>query len=239
MLSIAVCDDDKLFAEQLIKTLEDICNRKDIKYSLSYFYCGDDLLEKFYNFDLIFLDIIMPGENGIKIAERINKLRNGSEIPYVVFVTSKDNLVFAALKQFPFSFVRKGCLGNDIESCLERVNNAVLSISNAQRYPVKVGRDVIFLESDKILYIQKESNYSIFVTDNGTYKERSKIGDKYTDLKQCNFIRTNVGCLVNTARIIELRTDEVVLDNKDVISVSKKYRKDVKDAYLKYLSREL
>lgn len=239
MLRIAVCDDDKVFADELILLLENVCKLKSIEFDIDYFSSGDDVLEKCLSYHLIFLDIIMPGVDGIKSAEKINLMRETTDTPFIVFVSGNDNLVFSALKQFPYGFVRKSCLDSDIEDCVERVNRLVKKGSCSKRYSVKVGREVMLLDVEQILYVQKENNYCVFYTNNGAYKERSKIDYKYNDLKKFGFIRTGVGSLVKTSHVVEFHTDEVILDSGVIIPISKKYRKSVKEEYLSYLAKEV
>lgn len=42
----------------------------------------------------------MPSIDGIATAKRINELKGSAEIPFIVYVTSHDELVFDALKVF-------------------------------------------------------------------------------------------------------------------------------------------
>lgn len=52
----------------------------------------------------------MPGTDGITALREINKIYNPKEFPYIAFVTSKENLIYEALKEFPYTFIRKKIL---------------------------------------------------------------------------------------------------------------------------------
>lgn len=234
MLSIAICDDDKQFLNIIENEIFAICQKNELQYSLTLFTDGDKILFNLESYDLILLDIKMAGVSGLEIAERINKARTSSEFPIVVFITSRDNFVFDALKFHPYAFIRKQSLDKDLESCLMRVNRIVNKVSDIQRYVIKSGRNMVSLQIERIISVYKSGNYCIFVTDSGTYRERCKFDDKYNDLEQYGFIRTGIGCMVNISHIIEMKTEEIVMDNGEIFPVSKKYRKGLKEKYFAF-----
>lgn len=234
MLSIAICDGDKQFLNIIENEIFAICQKNEMQYSLTAFTDGDELLLNLESYDLILLDIMLPGVSGLEIAEKINKVRASSEFPIVIFITSRDNFVFDALKVHPYAFIRKQSLDKDLEACLMRVDRIVNKVSDIQRYVIKSGRNMVSLQIEKIISVYKSGNYCIFVTDSGTYRERCKFDDKYKDLEQYGFIRTGIGCMVKISHIVEMKTEEIVMDNGEIFPVSKKYRKGLKEKYFAF-----
>ena len=107
MLKIAVVDDEIVFVESLINKITAVCEKLNLKFKIDKYSNGFDILENYSKYHLIFLDIEMPSIDGIATAKRINELKSSAEIPFIVYVTSHDELVFDALKSFPYSFIRK------------------------------------------------------------------------------------------------------------------------------------
>ena len=78
LYKIAICDDEL----NQIKIVSDYLTRFSIKtdteFQIERFTSGNELLKKYYNekspFDIIFLDMEMPGRNGIETAQEIRKL---------------------------------------------------------------------------------------------------------------------------------------------------------------------
>ena len=105
MLKIVICDDENLFLNEYKVIIEKICTERLIECTIDTLNSGYSAIDNYNKYDLIFLDIDMPYLDGIATAEQINKLKGNLDIPYIIFVTSKDNLVFDALKQFPYSFI--------------------------------------------------------------------------------------------------------------------------------------
>lgn len=233
MLKIVICDDENLFLNEYKVIIEKICTERLIECTIDTLNSGYSAIDNYNKYDLIFLDIDMPYLDGIATAEQINKLKGNLDIPYIIFVTSKDNLVFDALKQFPYSFIKKNHFNEDIENCILSINNKLAD--KAIKYPIKTGRNTIFLNPDNIMYIEKDKNYVVFHTKYDEYKERSNIDEKLKDLESNNFIRTHVGYLVNLTYIEEITNTEVTLLDGTKIPVSKSYKQSVKDIYFDWM----
>lgn len=233
MLKIAICDDENQFLNEFKSIIENICANEKIEYVLDTYNSGYSAVDNYSKYNLIFLDIDMPDLDGIAASEQINKHKGNLDIPYIVFVTSKDNLVFDALKQFPYSFIRKSHFKEDIKNCILSINKKIAD--KAIRYPVKIGRNTVFLNLDNIMYVEKDKNYVVFHTTDNQYKERSNIDEKLRDLSSNNFIRTHIGYLVNLIYIKEITNTEVILLDGTKIPISKSYKQSVKDIYFDWM----
>ena len=81
MLTIAICDDNRTIAEQ---TKHLILEHFATTFSLpiTVFNTGDELLEHYLQnkprFDILIIDIEMPGLNGISTAKKIKRLTRTS-----------------------------------------------------------------------------------------------------------------------------------------------------------------
>ncbi|RGS76070.1 response regulator, partial [Ruminococcus bromii] len=108
-------------------------------------------------YHLIFLDIEISSIDGIATAKRINDLKGTAEIPFIIFVTSHDELVFDALKSFPYSFIRKNMIDIDLSECVSRINSYFKQIH--QTIILHSERKDIPIIIDEIVYLEKIKNY--------------------------------------------------------------------------------
>ena len=74
MLSIAVCDDELLDCLSISAKIRDLMEEMQIPCSVELFRSGEELLEALGKFDLIFLDILMNGMDGMETARRCREL---------------------------------------------------------------------------------------------------------------------------------------------------------------------
>ena len=85
MLKIAFCDDDLEILKELGILLDKYKKERDEDLTCTVFQSPLELLaaiEKGFSFDILFLDILMPGENGIETAKEIRQYDNN--ISYLI-----------------------------------------------------------------------------------------------------------------------------------------------------------
>ena len=90
LYKIAICDDEL----NQIKIVSDYLTRfsitTDTEFQIERFTSGNELLKKYYNekspFDILFLDMEMPGRNGIETAEEIRRIPDRNVL--IAFITS-------------------------------------------------------------------------------------------------------------------------------------------------------
>ena len=71
--------------------------------------------------DLLILDIDMPEINGFEVYDAISKISSDGELPYIAFLTGKDEMVFDALKKHPLTFIRKSDYKEETLYCLKKI----------------------------------------------------------------------------------------------------------------------
>ena len=143
-------------------------------YDVKVCHDGRDGFEEFQNenYDLILLDLMLPGLNGIEICRRIRKL---SDIP-IIMLTAKDEVIdkVAGLDSGADDYVTKPFA---IEELLARMRVALKRVRpepvvkniytcedlviDDDKYLVKVGENVVDLtkkEYDLLLYLLKSKN---------------------------------------------------------------------------------
>ena len=234
MLKIAIVDDEKQSVDIINRLVKEVCAENNIECKVEIFGDGFALLEKYDNFHLIFLDIEMPLIDGVSVAEKINELRSG-DIPFVVFVTNRDSMVFKALKSYPYSFIRKSDLEDDLTKCIIKVNEKI--ISKNKTVTIHSGRNDIIINVKDIIYLEKQKNYVIYHMAKQDYTVRSNIDTEYEKLEKFGFIRPHIGYIVNNEYIKSFSADRIIIDDSTFIPINKKY-KNVKEDYFEWLGEK-
>lgn len=232
-MKIAIIDDEPLFLEEIEKRITEVCNQFEVELKIECYDSPMLIIDEsdFSAFDIVLLDIDMPNVNGIEIAKQINRTRHSEMLPYIIFVSAMDNLVFDALKQFPYSFVRKTHL-EELDKC---VLNIYKKLKDSPVYAVKIGRTTKLIELEKTLYLEKQGNYVYFYTTEGVLQERSLIDDKYRDLAQFGFVRPHVGAIANAKYITDINSNFLRLANGKEMSISRTYKKEIKAKFQEWL----
>ena len=233
---IAVCDDEPVYTDVIGDHIELLDRMQSLNLSVSRFTDPQEMLTAHHTlpFDAIFLDIDMPALSGFDAAAEI---RSGSAQTRIIFVTSKHDLVYESFEYAPFYFLCKVTdekLRRDISHVLRKLlvsdrQNLMLTVSDStfgeRKIPV---RDILYLMSDK--------HYRLYHTVKETipYKERGTLADKEIELFAYQFIKPHRRYLVNTMHIKRFNgfDNEILLDNGEVIPVSKNMKDDAFRMYM-------
>lgn len=73
MLKIGICDDKKMIVKALKEILEECMEEEGIQGEITAFYSGQELLTGYSGEEAVFLDIDMPGMDGIETGQNIRK----------------------------------------------------------------------------------------------------------------------------------------------------------------------
>ena len=91
MIQIAFCDDDQTVLDQLSALLEKYRAQRCVQIQCTAFHSPLDLLaeiEKGTRYDILFLDVIMPAENGITAAKEISSTITSSKSSFLLLPPS-------------------------------------------------------------------------------------------------------------------------------------------------------
>ncbi len=121
MVRVAVCDDNKVFLEMLVRMVKEKLEEYNVANRITDYMSGTVFLEhhKKDPFDIVFLDIIMPDMDGFEVAKEIRKI---SAKTYIIFVTTERSLVYDVFDFEAFDFVPKDSF-ELLEGKLNRVIN--------------------------------------------------------------------------------------------------------------------
>lgn len=72
-LKIAICDDEQLYIDNIVKHLDFFSIDNNIDFEKSIFTNSFDMLASDIKFDIAILDVEMDNMNGIKLGEELRK----------------------------------------------------------------------------------------------------------------------------------------------------------------------
>ncbi len=233
IVQIAVCDDEKIFLEDLVSQVSTQFIKSGSEVNINSYTDGAKLLEasKDIPFDVLFLDIEMPGISGIDVAEKI-RVTN----PYIniIFITNREDLVFHSIRYRPFRFIRKPCLREELPEAIEAITN---KIRNENRYyTISFNNSSIQIRITDIMYIESYKHDIFLYTQDEKYRIKSNLQRIEKEFEVYGFIRVHSGFLVNYRYIYSVDKTKVVLSNKDMVPLSR-YRMETVKQKLQLFAR--
>lgn len=229
-MEIAVCDDEKRILEEVRDYIEEMAQQMGIFVDVYLFQCVRDLeyeIEEKKQYDIIFLDVKIGGENGICVAR---KIKEKQPTILISFITEYVQYVFDVFDVQPCGFIKK-----PIEKKkLEHVFKMAVQLCNCMpifQYSVKGKMRSIWVKD--ICYIMSENRKIIIKTVNGNESYYGKLDDVELTLQKFNdiFIRISKSVIINWMYVEEITYRDVTLnmmDKKETLGISQKNRVEIR-----------
>lgn len=234
-IKIAVCDDEKLAQDLVSSALISIFESHTIAADIERFDTVGDLSERMKScrFDLLMLDIEMPGGNGIVFGQ---KLVEDSSAVDIIYVSSKEEKVFETFSARPFGFVRKSNFMEDINAVITNyIKQGKLRKVTKKLLVRTKGGDKI-LEFNHIIYIEGcHNSQMLHMLGNETLETNSSLSVLSEKLASEGFYRSHKGFIINFYNIKGFDGNSVIMKDDSYIPVSRGSMKELKTAYLNYV----
>lgn len=248
-MKIAICDDNLEDIKELKGFIleSEFCPEDIVLYE---YLSGEELLNNFTKFDLIFLDLKLNRLNGIQIAEAIHL--QDSQVP-ISFYTGYDVGASQIVKLRPFSYLVKG--RDDIKAIVDKT---LKDISSRQKQPslfVTYDGKMFILQLSDILYISiLDKGTEICLTDEKTneifgdvgkntdplertIKSGVKLETYYEQLKDYDFMYAKKSYIINAQYVMARLKDSVLLKGHHELSVARSRKKEFDDQLFAYWVR--
>lgn len=230
MITIAICDDEKLFIENLEGKISQYLKERKLAFHISAFYSGEDLLHSDISFDIIFLDIKMDGINGMDTAKKIRDQKQACEI---VFITALKEYVFDAFTVDATNYLVKPIddkLYKTLEKILKRMDTSALSLWLNGTFHNIPFRDIRYCD---VL------NHTITIhTVQNTITLQLPMLELENNLN-ADFFRCHRSFLIHFYYVRGYKNNMVIMDGGESIPVAKKRQQEFLTALMQYQQRSV
>lgn len=240
-------DDEKNALEMLEWIVKKNCPEVEIVAMCEYPLEGLERI-KALKPDLIFLDIEMPQLNGFDLLDRLGKTESE-----VIFTTAYNQFAIKAFKACALDYLLKPVDPEDLKAAVRKAFDKKSKISPEQldillsymkpetpkskRIALTTTDHLIFIDSDKIIYCESDSNYTIVFLTSGEKVIASKtLKDVEEILEGPDFFRIHASYLINMKHITKFTRGDggyVVMSNNQHITVSRKKKDEFFEMFSK------
>ncbi len=235
MIKVAFCDDDSMVVNEISKLFAKYCAENDQKITYMVFNSPLELLaeiEKGTHFDILLLDVIMPGQNGMNVAREI---RQHDRTAKIIFLTSSAEFAVESYEVDAFHY----CLKPIGEEVFHRLMDSAVSECEKEKQGslilrCKSGITRIVLE--KLMYCEVIGRTLVFHLEGGACLESNGCLDELSEelAQYGSFLRTHRSFLINMEYIRSISYKAVVLDNQEQIPIPHGKCSEIKKQYLNY-----
>lgn len=234
MIRVAICDDEQAICVQIERIIEKFAQQQAVALDVELFVSGTELcrfMETEHPFDIIFLDIEMDGINGVEVGKYIRETRK-DQIAQIIYISGQTKYCMELFDIRPMNFLEKPLSEEKINRLLQLALELYPGAEQVFRY--RIGHTDYKEPIKNILYFESGNRIVRMVTQSGEAAFYSTLTEVSAQLTKSNFIQIHKSYLVNYSYVIEFGTKEVKMSNQQILPISQKHRKAVREKQLQY-----
>lgn len=239
-MRILICDDTQSDLDVTYKYVTEYYKKKNINVKIDCF-TDCNIVLNLLNFieenqyDLYFLDVVMQ-HNGIYVAsEIIKKVPNAS----IIFTTTSKEYAIDAFKVQAFDYILKPLDKAEFYDSIDRIMKKLNIKKNTWSFKTN-DLTLISINLEDIRYIESTNRRIDVHLCNDEIITSTTIRTKFLetipfDLSENSFLLCHNSFIVNMNKIKGIKDVEFIMDNGEIVPISKRMLKEVKEQYINYL----
>ena len=230
MYQIGICDDDVVF----VKYIERLFHEKGIEAEFFEYLSGEELIRDMKernSFDLLVLDVMMPGMDGNETAKEFRKQYPNT---LLVFCSGVCMPTVKSFEATPYRYWLKEYteekMKQEIQDVLEKMEKNRKSSPSVM---AKKGSQNVKLSAERIYYIAIAKKGTIFYCEDEkeSYTSSKRLAEIYEQLKDSGFAYAHNSYIVNLRHVVVVSLKELELKNGKKLTVSRARAKEFRKAF--------
>lgn len=231
-MRILFCDDDPLIIQQLNRYVQEFFAKNHLKCpEIAIFSDGDSLLSDTGKKDILFLDVEMPGVDGIYVG---NELKKKYKNIIIFIVTSYMEYLDEAMRFQVFRYLSKPL---EKQRLFRNLKEALaLYSSSDSEYPIETRQGIRTVSASDIIFVEAQGRKVIIHTVQQDYESIHNMQHWLELLPESSFFLSHRSFLVNLAYVQEFDHSLIFLHNGTYSAyLTRRKYSAFKAAYLLYL----
>ena len=228
MIKIAICDDEKKSVALHERMVRECLQAAGIGCEITTYIQSRNLLyditDDAFFYDLILLDIEMPGISGMELPQQIKGFLPNVRI---IFVTSHTEYAIDAFELSIFRYVPKNNLEAKLPAAVLDAAR-LIELEAGQEYTIQTASRMEKIPFKDIFYIQRDGKNASIVSSAGISKVRKSLQQVFDELNTPEFIFIDRGYIVNIIQIMKISDSAAVLKNGEQLPISRSHLQEVR-----------
>lgn len=237
MIRIAVCDDSPEFLQRAVNMVERWSEQSGTPAEIYRFDNGDALLAKnaVIRMDIIFLDIIMPLQNGIDTAKELRQSDNAVKI---IFLTSSPEFALDSYEVKARGYLLKPVTYEKVKEILDECSHSFDEEPKNIVLKTAFGYQKLYFHD--IEYAEAQNKRVVFFLQTGKTVEAAQplhsMEDRMTE--NDGFFKCHRSYLVYLPNVDHFSMTEIITKSGRSIPIARGYGKAFKEAYFAFVFRD-
>ena len=222
-MKIALVEDNELHRSQISQEIRNYFDELEEVCELRVFENGSDLLDHYDaagGYDLLLLDIQLPGLDGVSVAKQI---RQNDEKVLIVFITSMTAYAVQGYSVHAVDYILKPINRISFRSTLDLARR-IFRQRTENFISVTTNEGLIKLDISQIYYIETERHAVRLYYTKGSFHINDTLKSLEEKLKNAPFCRCNNCYLVNLAHVEQVKKDYVIVAGHELAFSRLRYK---------------
>ncbi len=231
--TIGICDDKKSTCSELENMIIDLFKQMNNYVDVQVWNCAESFMKDVPSkskLDILFLDVEFPKYKDISVGDYIREICNNQAM-HIIYTSSNRNYKIEWFRTHPYEFlvkpIDKEKLYNTIKKLLqlnEQDKRFFVYNFNKKQYKILM-TDILYFKSEK-------KNVNIVFSNNSVHYI-GKLKEEINRLPD-NFVMIGQSYIVNLNNIKVVSLDSVIMNNNDILKISRSYKKRVDSKIREY-----
>lgn len=236
MYRILIVEDDDREAKRLSSLLERYGKEHRTELQTRRLASAFDLPEEAATADLVFLDIELPGTNGMKAAAELRA--SGLDVP-IIFATNLAQYAVQGYAVSALDFIVKPV---DYLALTLRMERAVKAMDSrhSQTLSIRAREGMRIFPARDLVLVETRGHDIVYRLKDGTeLTVRKALREAASELPSPPFLQTSSGSLINMANVCGVDGPKIELEDGTAVFMSRSKRKGCLESLARYLGGSL
>lgn len=229
---IAIVEDNKEYSQTLLSFIQKFEKENNIIVDVKQYFNGYDFLDECqkYNFNIVFMDILMPGIDGMETAKRLRLVDDNVSI---VFVTNMAQYAINGYEVGAIDFIVKPVDYTNFSLKFNKVLD-VQSRKKNKKVKIKTAEGLISVNTTDIIYCETYGHYLNYHIKDGVITTRQSLKDAIESLGN-EFKQCSKSFIVNLSYVRKITPTSIYVFNEKAQEIEIILSRKLKDQFISYL----
>ena len=231
---MAICDDDSLELERISSFIAAYRQEKKVPLTYKAFQSATELLSTMNSgdYDILLLDILMPGLTGMEVAHEIRGYDAGVKI---IFLTSSPEFALESYAVKAYDYILKPASRHNLFPILDALYAEEQKPLEGLIVKTQAGMARILFP--KLAFVEVMNKKLYFHLAEGSMQEVSSSLAAFEDklLTRSEFVKVHRSYIVNLWQMSELKSREFITQARKTVPISRLLYRKVREAYMEHL----
>lgn len=238
IMRVVICDDEQITCSEIEQMLRLYAREKSIKLEVDVFFDGStliDYLKREKAPDILFLDIELPGMNGVEVGKYIRNILTDPNL-ILIYISCKTEYALELFQNQPFDFLIKPIEKEQLYQVMEKIFR-IIGKNECNFVYKNQGNSYKIMYKD-ILYFQSDGRKINVIMENGVESFYGKLSEIEQICPDGLFLRIHKSYLINIHHAKEITYKWIKMINGDVLDISKANRVDIRRKVMEIMLNE-